>query len=178
MLWRLSQTLCLSLSLSHTHTHTHTHIYTMSIWLCYALLFYTLDAQLFFSFSSYLTENSQCSPACTSQRTRQIGNRSNLGKTYIKGSRKKLIGRKCQENETRRWRKKTVILTNGTEEDSTRDADYGQITQLSGTLFPRSTLVNKFSRWNMSDITRHVSILDSAVMLVTRYDRSTKCILL
>ena len=143
-----------------------THTNTLSIWLWYALLFYTLDAQLFFSFSSYLIENSQCSPACTSERTWQIGNHSNLGKTYIKGGRKKLIGRKCQENETKRWRKKTVILINGREEDSTRDADYGQITQLSGSPFPRSTLANKFNRWNMSDITRHISILDSAVILV------------
>ena len=157
-----------SLSLTHTGTHTHTHTHTLSIWLWYALLIYMLDAQLFFSFSSYLTENSQWSPACTSQRTWQIGNHSNLGKTYIKGGRKKLIGRICQENEIKRWRKKPVILINGREEDSTRDADYGQITQLSGILFRRSRLANRLNRWNMSHITRHISILDSAVIIVTQ----------
>jgi hypothetical protein len=72
------------------------------------------------------------------------------------------------ENATKRWRKKTVILINGTEEDSTRDADYGQITQLSGTLFPRSALAHKFKRWNIPDITRHISTLDSAVILVAQ----------
>ena len=145
-------------------TFTHTH--TQSVWLGYALLFYMLDAQ-FFQFQ-LVSHKKQRSPACTSQRTWQIDNHSSLGTTYIKGGKKKQIGRKCHENETKRRRKKTVILINGREEDWTRDADYGQITQLSGTLYPQSALANKFNRWNMSDITGQVSILDSAVILVTQ----------
>ena len=150
---------------THTHTHTHTHRVDLAVLCCIILYDY---AQLFFSLSSYLTENSQYSTACTSQRTRQISNHNNLGTTYIKGGRKKLKERKCQENAAKRWRKNTVILINGTEEDWTRDADYGQITQLSGTLFPCSVLANKFNRWNISAIIRHITILDSAVILVTQ----------
>ena len=135
--------------------------------------------QLFCSFSSYLTENSQWSPACISQRTWQIRNHSNLGETYIKGGRKKLTGRKCQENETKRWRKKSVILINGREEDSTRDADYGQITQLSGTLFPRSTLSQQIQQIKyVGHNPTHFHPRQCSNSCGTGHDRPTRCILL
>jgi hypothetical protein len=135
--------------------------------------------QPFFSFSSYLTENSQWSPACTSQKKWQIGNHSNLGETYIKGGRKKLTGQKCQKNETKRWRKKTVILINGREEDSTRDADYGQITQLSGTLFPWSTLSQQIQQMKyVVHNPTHFHPRQCSNSCSTGHDKSSKCILL